>query len=182
MTATIPVPSARRKRYTRKQIVARLAVGVMIVGLLGMWVYAFGFATKTGAAELSDTAWTTRAEAICKTRDAQLDANVATYSSTAGGTTELGVTIKRSTDIIEAALNQVVAVRPASAVDQRLVATWEGLYRTYIADRREAEAKLINGQKAELNETVLNGSPISDTIADFTSPNHMPSCAVPPGI
>jgi len=63
----------------------------------------------------------------------------------------------------------------------RLVREWERLYRIYIADRRAAEAKLANGENAELNETTLNGSPISATIDDFTKPNHMEACATPPG-
>jgi hypothetical protein len=72
-----------------------------------------------------------------------------------------------------------MAARPASELDRKLVDTFDSLYRTYIADRRATEIKLAKGIKAELNETMLSGSPVSETIADFTRPNLMNSCAVP---
>ncbi|MCU1365668.1 MAG: hypothetical protein JWN39_1307, partial [Ilumatobacteraceae bacterium] len=98
-----------------------------------------------------------------------------------GSPQSVGVGVKQATDIIETALDDVLSVQPPSREDQKLVGEWERLYRIYIQDRRATEVKLAKGEKAELNETTLDGSPISDAIGDFTKPNYMDACSVPTG-
>jgi hypothetical protein len=178
MTATSP----HRAPYTRNQWLARLAIGMAIVLIAAMWVYAFVFADDTAVAKVSDRSWTQRAEQICERRNDLLAANSKEIRQTTQGTPQdIGRGVTKATDIIEAALDEVLAVTPPAAQDQKLIAEWVTLYRVYIADRRATEVKLAAGQKAELNETTLNGSPISDSIADFTKPNLMEACAAPSG-
>ena len=178
MTAVAP----QRHRYTRKQVLARVAIGVAIMFIAAMWIYAFVFADDSAVAKVKDTSWTTRAQEICTRRNDLLDQNSKDIrENTDGSPQAVGNGVSRATDIIEAALDEVLAVTPPSAHDQELIAKWEGMYRTYIADRRATEAKLAAGEKAELNETTLNGSPISATIGDFTKPNRMDACSTPSG-
>ena len=178
MTAVAP----RRPRYTRQQLLARAAIGVAILFIAAMWIYGFVFADDSAVAKVHDTAWTGRAQEICTRRNDLLDQNSKSVRATSDGSPQaVGKGVSKATDITEAALEEVLAVMPSSAHDQELIAKWESLYRTYIADRRATEAKLAKGEKAELNETVVNGSPISDTIGDFTKPNRMDACSVPAG-
>jgi hypothetical protein len=170
-----------KRKLTRQQIAARTAVIAVVVGILAMWIYAFGFAGKTAVAGLQDTAWVKRAEAICVTRNDRMATVVKDFAKTDGGLPALHDSIKATTDLVEGALDEIVSVRPHSAQDQRLVDEWEHLYRIYIGDRRAAEVQMANGKRAELSETMVNGSPISMTIADFTNPNRMQSCAPPVG-
>ncbi|CAB4891036.1 unannotated protein [freshwater metagenome] len=173
--------TAQRAKLTTSQILARTAVILSVLFLLGMWVYAFGgFATRKAAAKIDDRAWTKRAEQICVQRNALLATNADEIRKTTDGSPQaVGRGVKAATDLIEAAQNEIMTPKPTSAHDVRLVDTFDSLYRTYIADRRATEARLAKGEKAELNETMLNGSPVSETIADFTRPNLMDSCAVP---
>ena len=176
-----PATAARAPR-TRQQIAARVAIGIAIAFIVVMWLYAFIFASKSAIAQVSDKSWSERAEQICDRRNDLLDQNARdTRESTDGSPQAVGVGVARGTDIVEAALNEVEAVLPASAEDQELIAEWDRLYRIYIADRRATEKKLAAGEAAELNETTLSGSPISESIADFTKVNNMDSCSAPTG-
>jgi hypothetical protein len=166
---------------TTQQKLARGAVIAAIAAIAAMWIYAFGFASKEAAAHVEDRAWTTRAAEICDRRNELLEDNAEATRETGDGTPQsVGRGVAVATDLIEAALGEVVAVLPESTDDVAKIDEFERLYRIYIADRRAAETKLLGGEEAELNETTLNGSPISETIADFTKPNDMEACAPPP--
>jgi len=174
--------TAARPPRTRQQIAARVAIGVAIAFIVAMWLYAFIFASKSAVAKVSDSSWSKRAAEICDHRNDLLDQNARnTRESSDGSPQAVGRGVATGTDIIVAALDEVEAVLPASADDRKLIDEWDGLYRTYIADRRATEKKLAAGEAAELNETTLNGSPISATIADFAKVNNMDSCSAPTG-
>ncbi|MEO6124082.1 MAG: hypothetical protein ABIR32_10260 [Ilumatobacteraceae bacterium] len=187
MTATaqrLPdlAPDDPKSKLTRKQIATRAAVLIGIGFCLFMWIYAFGFANDKPLAQVDDSSWSVRAEQICKVRDDLLNVNAEEAILDSKGTPQdVGAAVKKATDITEDALDEVLAVRPTSARDVRLVNEWESLYRTYIADRREVETRLLGGEAVELNETTLNGSPVSLTIGDFAKHNKMPTCQVPAG-
>lgn len=175
-------PDETKAKLSGKQIAARTAVIAAILFCIAMWLYAFVFAADKPLAELDDHSWSQRAKQICDVRNDLLDENAAQALKVSDGSPQmLGVAVRRATDIIEETLGEVVAVRPTSQRDLRLVAQWEKLYRIYIADRRDVEGRLLAGQAVELNETTLNGSPVSLTIGDFTNHNRMPSCSVPSG-
>lgn len=165
---------------TGRQLLTRSVLGITIAALIAMWVYAFGFASKSAVAQIDDKQWAERAAQIRDRRNELLVDNVFATRATSDGTPQaVGRAVTAATDIIEAALDEVLAVTPASDDDVAKVNEFERLYRIYIADRHAAETLLASGEAAELNETTLNGSPISDTINDFTNPNRMSSCAPP---
>jgi hypothetical protein len=174
-------PGKRRRpplSFTQKLTRGALLTAILLI--IAMWVYAFGFASKKAAAQLDDNSWSKRAEQICDQRNDLLAKNAReTRDANDDSPRAIGRGVEAGTDLIEAALDEIVAVQPASQSDIDKVAEFERLYRIYIADRRAAEAKLASGEAAELNETTLYGSPISDTIRDFTNPNRMPNCAPP---
>lgn len=188
MTATIESsppgtddPGKRRRApLSFKQKLTRGVLFTSILLILVMWVYAFGFASKKPVAQLDDSSWSKRAEEICDRRNDLLAKNAReTRGANDDSPQGIGRGVAAGTDLIESALDEIVAVQPPTQSDIDKVAEFERLYRIYIADRREAEAKLAAGEAAELNETTLYGSPISDTITDFTNPNRMPNCAPP---
>jgi hypothetical protein len=174
-------PAGRgRAPLTLKQKLTRGALFASILLIVAMWIYAFGFASKKAAAQLDERAWSKRAEEICDRRNDLLAQNArATREADDDSPQAIGRGVRAGTNLIESALDEMVAVQPESESDIAKVAEFERLYRIYIADRRAAEGKLLAGEAAELNETTLYGAPISDTIMDFTNPNRMPSCAPP---
>ena len=187
MTATIARPSTPtgptpRQPLTGRQKAARIAVIFAVLFCIAMWFYAFILADDKPLAQLDDRAWSDRAEGICEVRDDLLDANAEQAIETSDGSPQaVGAAVSAATDIIEDTLDEVMAVRPTSERDLRLVGEWERLYRIYIQDRRDVETTLLAGTATELNETTINGSPVSLTIGDFTKHNRMVSCSVPSG-
>jgi hypothetical protein len=171
--------SPQPKTSGQKAVKALLVLVVM--GLLAMWIYAFGFASEDAIAKVSDTSWSKRAGSICEQRTVKLKAMAAEARTVADGTPQaLGTAVNNATDVVEASLNEVLAVQPSGIKDRELIAEFERLYRIYLEDRRSTTDKLLNGQLVELNETLENGAPVSKIIADFTSVNRMDSCQVPP--
>ncbi len=167
---------------TGKQFAARTAVIGALVVIAAMWIYGFAFAPDKPVAQVDDSSWSQRAEQICKVRNDLLDRNAESGLAASDGSPQrLGQAVGAATDIIEDALEEVLAVRPTSDRDVRLVDEWEELYRIYIADRRDVERRLLDGEAVELNETTVNGSPVSLTIGDFTKHNRMVSCSAPSG-
>lgn len=177
-----PVAEHTPRRTTRRQIAARVGVGAIIVLIIAMWIYGFLLADKEPLVKVSDKGWTERAEQICVARNAALDQLAADAIEVSDGSPEaVGRAVAEATNIIATALDDVTSVTVADAEDQRIINEWVRLYRIYLQDRKDVTAKLLAGQAVELNETTLNGSPISQTIGDFTKPNFMESCQVPSG-
>jgi hypothetical protein len=171
-----------RTPLSRQQLAARIAIGLAIVFIAAMWLYAFVFASESAVAKVNDTSWSKRAAEICDRRNELLDQNAKNTRATSDGSPQsIGIGVAKGTDIIETALDEIQAVLPSSAHDQKLIAEWDRLYRIYITDRRATEVKLVAGEAAELNETTLHGAPISESIADFTKVNRMASCSAPTG-
>jgi hypothetical protein len=172
----------RPTKLSRAQIAARAGIILAILFIVMMWIYAFVLADDRPLADLDDNGWASRAEQICEVRDNLLDQNAANATAVADGSPQkLGQAVRVATDIIEDTLDEVLAVRPTSARDVRLVDEWETLYRVYIDDRRDVETRLLAGEAVELNETTVNGSPVSLTIGDFAKHNRMETCSVPAG-
>lgn len=176
-TTATPEDEARPpRRWVRWVLVA------VCLPIVAMWVYAFGFASKEAAAHIDDKAWTERAEDICAAATDERDQLVDTRKITEAGPDALlerAAIVDQATAILERMLDEVVAQRPASAEDQRLVDKWEGYYRTYIADRRAYTEQLRNGGENRFNETAIDDGPVSRLIDDFVQPNRMSSCASP---
>lgn len=170
-----------RQPLSARQKVARASAAAIVVALLSMWIYAFGFASEHAIAKVSDTSWSKRAATICEQRTRTLKQMAADARAVADGSPQaLGTAVSAATTVIESALNDVLSVQPSLAKDRDLIGEFERLYRIYLQDRVITSDKLLSGELVELNETLENGAPVSKIIADFTSVNRMDSCQVPP--
>jgi hypothetical protein len=181
MIETLPeaAPAAKPRRWVR-------ALLVLICALIGaMWVYAFVFAPKQGVYFVTEKAWRTSAERICTAAERQrqglADTNEGYISDpTHEQMTQRAEIVDKATDIIEAMLDDVAALPLASDDDRERVAVFVKYYRQIIADRRAYTARLRAFELAPYRETLVNGSPVTNTVTDFTSGNAIPHCT-PPG-
>lgn len=176
--ASSPAESAPRRSPLR------YLVAVIVLLLVAMWVYAFGFATKKAAYRVDDDEWRTRAEQICRAAETERRGLVDTEGGYIAEPThdqmlERADLVDRATDIIEAALDEVVSLPVGSDRDKSLVADYERYYRTVIADRRVYTARLRALDLQPYGETKVDGGPVSNVIIDFTTVNEMKSCAPP---
>lgn len=182
---TPPLPPSGEPRRTKGAVAARVAITFVVLALVAMWVYAFGFAKKQGVYVLDDVAWTERAQEICETYEAKrlelvdMDAGYIA-NPTEAQMIERADVVDRATDILEAELAEVFAVLPESERDQKIALEYQGFYNTLIADRRAYTERLRNFELGPYLETKIDGGPVTNILLDFTTANRMKRCA-PPG-
>ena len=146
------------------------------------WVYAFLFASKEGVNVLEDKAWTVRAEEICRNANLERDklVDLRRINSVEGDAlAERADIIDKATVIIQKMLDDVTAEVPNGVDDARLMEKWRSIYLSWIDARVNYTAKLRTGVNAPFAESMLEGSPESDSINDFTTNNRMKSCSSP---
>jgi hypothetical protein len=156
---------------------------VVVLGFAAFWIWALFFASKEAVNRVGDRAWAERAESICVTATEERNA-LADLMRVEESTPELvarraGI-VETSTDILEAMLDDVVAVEPSDPKGQGIVPLWEDEYRTYLQDRRNyAERLRASGEYEPFTETPVDGIPISERLSTFAADNEMSTCAPP---
>jgi hypothetical protein len=160
----------------------RTVVIVAVAGLAAFWVWALFFASKEAVNKIGDRDWAARAESICESAQAEretlVDERVIDPDDPAM-LAERGDIVDEATDIVEAMLDDVVAVTPTDDKGRAIVPQWEADYRTYLTNRREFSDRLRAGENEPFTETAVDGIPISEKLEQFAGDNEMPSCAPP---
>ncbi|MFN8023281.1 MAG: hypothetical protein U0Q03_17275 [Acidimicrobiales bacterium] len=189
MTTSTPTPTDRPPveppARTRGAMAVRIGLTVIVLLLVAMWVYAFGFAEKKGVYVLDDDSWGQRAQDICERYEAQRRALVDTDGGYIENPTdeqmiERADIVDQATDLLEAELTEMIAVMPTSERDRQLVTEYEGYFRTMLADRRAYTARLRAFELGPYLETKVDGGPVTNVLLDFANGNRMPACR-PPG-
>ena len=179
MSAATELTRPKPRRWVR-------AILVVICALIAaMWVYAFGFASKTGVYFVSEKAWRTSAEQICvdatQRRLALADTSQGYISHpTHEQMLERADIVDQATNTLDQMIDEIEAVPLAGDDDHERVAVFLKYYREIIADRRAYTARLRAFQLEPYRESLVNGSPVTNTVIDFTTGNAIPHC-MPPG-
>jgi len=169
----------------RRSLLTKIGLTIVCLALAAMWIYYFFFASTKAAYRIDDAAWRARATEVCTKYETQRLALV----DTAGGyiakptpeqITQRADVVTKATDILEAELNELVAVQPASDRDRELLAKYEGYYRTMLRDRRDYIAQLRRFEVQPYTETLEGSGPVSNLLIDFTTVNQINKCT-PPG-
>ncbi|MFM8858093.1 MAG: hypothetical protein ACKOI2_13035 [Actinomycetota bacterium] len=169
-------------RSTRT-IAIRVLLGIISLGIAAFWVWALFFPqTKQSVAKVDDEVWTVRAEQICRAANVERDglSDLRRIDDVGeGALSERAELIDRATDIIEQMVTDVTAEKPTSATDVALIDSWASYYRQWIEDRRIYTDVLRSGDNPPFAESMVEGSPISEYINDFTVANRMKPCSAP---
>ncbi|CAB4708672.1 unannotated protein [freshwater metagenome] len=179
MSETMNADSEKSPRSRRP---LQFFLGTICVCLAAFWVYALFFASKQGVNVLEDKAWTVRAEEICKNANLERDKliDLRRIDSVNGNAlSERADIIDKATVIVQKMLNDVTAQVPNDVEDAKLSSRWREIYQSWINARIDYTAVLRTGENAPFAESMLEGSPESDYINDFTTNNRMTSCAAP---
>ena len=180
MTPPTTVERTPGQRISR--LAARVVIGTSIVGLVAMWIYAFGFASKESINKIGDQSWTKRAEEICKQAVAERLALADLRQISDAGANALNDRadlVDQATDTLEKAIVAISSVSPSDAKGQAIVPLWIADYKQLIKDRREYAALLRTGVNEPFSESMFEGLPISEKISTFAADNRMTSCKVP---
>lgn len=166
-----------------RTIAIRVLLGSISLGIAAFWIWALFFPqTKQSVAKVDDEAWTVRAEQICRAANVERDqlSDLRRIDEVGeGALAERAELIDRATDIIEQMVTDVTAEQPTSSTDVALIDSWTSYYRQWIEDRRVYTDVLRNGDNPPFAESMVDGSPISEYINDFTVANRMKPCSAP---
>jgi hypothetical protein len=169
----------------RKGLFTKIVLVTVCTLIAAMWVYAFGFASKKAAYRVDDDAWRARAEEVCakweRERLELVDMEAGYIENpTPEQMLQRADLVEKATDILQAELDEVMAVQPPSERDRRLVATYRSHWELLIADRRDYIEQLRRFDLQPYQESTIANGPVSNIIIDFTTVNEIRSCA-PPG-
>jgi hypothetical protein len=159
---------------------------ILICALIAaMWVYAFGFASKTGVYFVSEKGWRTSAEQICNTATQRRLALADTSQGYISNPTheqmlQRADIVDKATDTLDQMVTALEALPLVTSDDRERVTTFVKYYREILSDRRAYTARLRAFDLAPYRETLVNGSPVTNTVIDFTTGNAIPHC-MPPG-
>ncbi|MEO7369771.1 MAG: hypothetical protein ABI949_12175 [Ilumatobacteraceae bacterium] len=153
--------------------------------ILAMWIYAFGFASKKGVYFVTEKAWRTSADQICATAELKRQALVDTSQGYIKNPThaqmiERADIVDKATDIVENMLDGVAALPLTTDDDRERVGVFVKYYREIIGDRRAYTARLRAFELEPYRESLVLGSPVTNTVIDFTTGNDITHC-MPPG-
>ena len=166
-----------------RTIAIRVLLGSISLGIAAFWIWALFFPqTKQSVAKVDDEAWSVRAELICRAANVERDrlSDLRRIDEVGeGALAERAELIDRATDIIEQMVTDVTAEQPTSSTDVALIDSWTSYYRQWIEDRRVYTDVLRNGDNPPFAESMVDGSPISEYINDFTVANRMKPCSAP---
>ena len=178
-----PPNNANRTTWQRfSRITARTVIGLSITGLVAMWIYAFGFASKESVNKIDDQVWTQRAEDICKQAMTERLALADLRQISDAGVNALSDRadlVDKATDTLEGAIASISEVSPTDAKGKAIVPLWIADYKQLIKDRRDYAAILRTGVNEPFSESMFEGLPISEKISTFAADNRMTSCKVP---
>lgn len=157
-------------------------VTLSILGLLAMWIYAFGFASKESVNKIGDTVWTQNAESICKKAVEKRMQLVDTRQISDAGPDALlerANIVDLATDTLEEALTSITQLQVIDEKGKAIVPLWLLDYQQLVKDRREYAIMLRSGVNKPFSESMVDGLPISEKISTFAADNRMSSCKAP---
>jgi hypothetical protein len=162
------------------------AILIFVCLLIGaMWVYAFGFASKTGVYYVTEKSWRTSAEQICvdatQRRLALADTTQGYIAKpTHAQMIQRADIVDRATDTLDKMIDDLDALPLVSSDNRERVTVFVKYYREITSDRRAYTARLRAFDLQPYRETMVHGSPVTNTVIDFTTGNDVPHC-MPPG-
>ena len=165
------------------QRLARVVITVACAGILAMWIYAFGFASRESVNKIGDDAWKARAEAHCQVAE---DERFALQDLTAMDPNDQNALkkkadiVEKATDSLERAIDKIAKDMPSDEKGKAIVPMWISDYRTYIENRRAfIETLRTATRRPYFAETEVEGVPISERIGKFARENDMKTCQPP---
>jgi hypothetical protein len=165
--------TAPRRRITP----ARVAIAIVIAGLVLMWVLAFAGVGKPKR-PLDDVAWTERAQKLCQ--GVMEDIEALPKAHTSATPAARAVVVDRGSDLLAGMVDELWRTAPKDPHDGPYVRRWIGEWRTYLGDRRDFSAALrTEGAKARFEVTAEGGAQITVNMDGFATANHMSSCSAP---
>jgi hypothetical protein len=172
-----PPPAPGTSRPTKG---GRIAVRVVVVALVGMWVYVLYLAFGPGRADppekLHDPQFARAAQQICNAAlDEVAKLPPAFTSKTAA---DRAVVLAQANADFARMLDRLDAIVPPGD-DGTLTKEWLADWRTYLGNREDYATALRTDPKARLLVSPKKGGQITEYLDAFAGDNDMPACSTP---
>lgn len=172
-------------RPKRKLTVWTVLIGIALLAIAVMWIYAFFFANVKSSDIMPDKAWVARAEATCAAVKPKIAAQPA--ANTFKNVTPRSEALRQRADVgdqvtgfVRDLVTTLKADKPADAASLNLATLWLAEYDVYIQDRDAHVAQFRAGNDPPFAETPNDkGAPGPVRMDTFVRLNRMPSCQVP---
>jgi hypothetical protein len=168
----------------RRWTAGRITTTLIVVALVSMWGYVIYLAFGPGRADnpdkLHDPTFSLAAQERCGPVRADIDA-LPVASEFKGRPQARAAQIEQVNVELEAMLADLRPLVPGGD-DGRVVNLWLDDWSTFLADRVDYAARLLQDDKARFLVTEKNGRQINVAIDDFAAVNHMKACATPPDV
>jgi len=160
----------------------RILLSVVVLAIVAMWVYAFGFAPRGGVNPVRDKAWTDGADAICTQASAELKPLVFTTKIESDNVAEdlpaFVANLDKGYVIVSTMLDDLEALPRSSEKAQTLVPQWIADYRLFQKNLHDWIEELRTGKMAEFGVGVTDtGIPVNERINTFATENRIRSCS-----
>jgi nitrogen regulatory protein PII-like uncharacterized protein len=179
VTSTL-TPDLDEPRIRRRITVGRVLAIMVVVGLVGFWIYAFSpLAPDQKADGLADDAFVGAANARCKAATQAIDALPAAKDSATPA--DRAVVVDQGTAIVASMVTELRAqTANATGRDRELLDQWFADWDTYVASRqRYADQLRGNDEGALFTVPARNGGQITETMDGFSRTNSLYDCLVP---
>lgn len=178
-------PDAPRRTLGFK--LAAAAIGVVVLAIGAMWIYAWFFAPVGYIDRFKDPAWQARAEDICAATRQQVLAlpSAASFKDIepkSEALTQRAAVIDRATVLLERQIAGLRADEPSDATARKGVDLWLADWDGYLQSRREQADRLRAGRDDPFSVKEQGGAPVTLRMDEFAQTNDMPSCIVPDDI
>ncbi len=165
---------------------ARIGLTLLVVGLVGFWVWVFLFAPRGNPARLEAEAFTERAEELCSATHVAVDALPSPRETPLPA--DRAVQVAVATDLTATMISELQAATSLIPDPEELevVERWLDDWDTYLGDRERHYEKLQTADentsghdlRFTISETASGGA-YTTRIAGFANVNHMASCRIP---
>lgn len=165
---------------SRRVTAARAAITVVVLAMLAMWAYvvflAFGPGRQPPIDRLEDPAFAAAAEARCS--EALEDVATLPRAVEAESAEQRSEVVASANARFTAMVDDLEALVPPGE-DGVLVRAWLEDWRTYLQDRADYVAALLEDPDARFLVSAKDREQVTEYIDAFAADNHMPACATP---
>lgn len=157
----------------------RAVTAVAVIASFGVWGYAYsGKADRPAIDLLDDRTFAQAAEPQCATALAELAALPQSFDARSGP--DRSAQVRRSTDRLQAMVEQLQAEVTGTDRDQRILNGWLNDWRTVLSDRyRYAQAVADDPSARYLMTDIKVNEFLNTRVTRVAKTNSMPSCGVP---
>ena len=160
------------------RLLGRIAVLVLVLGLIAMWVFALWFPHDVPG-RLADPAFPNAAQPICQATMDRINAlpkSIETPEASARADV-----VDRGTVEIERMVTELRSVLPAAQPERDIASRWIDDYATYASDRRDYTRQLRTDPTTRfaVTQSDRDNKQITYAIDHFAQVNPMPACVTP---